>query len=119
MSHDVVITTYSILAMEFPVNKLDEEGNLIASTPPGPLFKIPFYRFILDEAQSIKNKATRCSLAASALVSERRWCLSGTPIQNTLDDIYSLYRFLKIEPYCNYKLFRQHFYSCGKKITKR
>jgi len=44
--------------------------------------------------------------------------LSGTPIQNELDDIYSQYRFLKIEPYCNYKYWKQHV-APGKRVSLR
>ena len=100
------------------MEKYDEEGIRLPTPHPGVLVAAEWYRVILDEAQSIKNKLTRCSIAASALKSERRWCLSGTPIQNNIDDLYSLYRFLKIEPYCNYRFFRANLFS-GKRILKR
>ena len=37
---------------------------------------------------------------------ERRWCLSGTPIQNSIDDLYPYMRFLRYEPYARQSAFK-------------
>jgi SNF2 family DNA or RNA helicase len=70
-----------------------------------PLAKVAWFRVVLDEAQSIKNHRTQVARACWGLRAKRRWCLSGTPIQNAIDDLYSYFRFLRYEPYAVYKLF--------------
>ncbi|KAJ3698289.1 hypothetical protein LUZ61_001994 [Rhynchospora tenuis] len=75
------------------------------SLDAGPLARVRWFRVVLDEAQSIKNHRTLVARACSGLRAKRRWCLSGTPIQNSIDDLYSYFRFLKYEPYSNYSKF--------------
>ncbi|KAL9243594.1 hypothetical protein vseg_017463 [Gypsophila vaccaria] len=70
-----------------------------------PLAKVNWFRVVLDEAQSIKNYKTQVAQACWGLRAKRRWCLSGTPIQNSVDDLYSYFRFLRYDPYSVYKLF--------------
>ncbi|XP_048333451.2 helicase-like transcription factor CHR28 [Ziziphus jujuba] len=71
----------------------------------GPLARVGWFRVILDEAQTIKNHRTQVARACCSLRAKRRWCLSGTPIQNTIDDLYSYFRFLKYDPYAVYRSF--------------
>ncbi|KAL0300734.1 UNVERIFIED_CONTAM: Helicase-like transcription factor CHR28 [Sesamum radiatum] len=71
----------------------------------GPLAKVGWFRVVLDEAQSIKNHRTQVARACWGLRAKRRWCLSGTPIQNAIDDLYSYFRFLRHEPYAVFRTF--------------
>ncbi|GFS39682.1 SNF2 domain-containing protein [Actinidia rufa] len=71
----------------------------------GALARVGWYRVVLDEAQTIKNHRTQVARACCGLRAKRRWCLSGTPIQNAIDELYSYFRFLKYEPYTVYKTF--------------
>ncbi|KAI9120607.1 hypothetical protein K1719_007640 [Acacia pycnantha] len=70
-----------------------------------PLAKVAWFRVVLDEAQSIKNFRTQVARACWGLRAKRRWCLSGTPIQNAIDDLYSYFRFLRYDPYAVYNTF--------------
>lgn len=70
-----------------------------------PLARVGWFRVILDEAQSIKNHRTQVARACWGLRAKRRWCLSGTPIQNAVDDLYSYFRFLRYDPFAVYKSF--------------
>ncbi|CAK8535333.1 unnamed protein product [Lathyrus sativus] len=87
---DVVITTYGVLASDFSSENAENNGGL---------FSIRWFRVVLDEAHTIKSSKSQVSMAASALIADNRWCLTGTPIQNNLEDVYSLLRFLRIEPW--------------------
>ena len=71
----------------------------------GTLARVSWSRVILDEAQTIKNHRTQVARACCSLRAKTRWCLSGTPIQNAIDDLYSYFRFLKYDPYAVYKSF--------------
>ncbi|KAL3502348.1 hypothetical protein ACH5RR_036797 [Cinchona calisaya] len=71
----------------------------------GTLASVRWFRVVLDEAQTIKNHRTQVARACCTLRAKRRWCLSGTPIQNAIDELFSYFRFLKYQPYSNYKAF--------------
>lgn len=54
-----------------------------------------FDAVILDEAQRIKNAGSRVSLACKLIRRSRSWALTGTPIENQLDDLVSIFAFVK------------------------
>lgn len=60
----------------------------------------------MDEAQSIKNPRTLVFHAACSIKAMFRWCLTGTPLQNSLEDLFSYCRFLRFKPYCNQEKFK-------------
>ena len=57
-------------------------------------------RVILDEAHSIKNRTTSYFKSCAALSARHRWCLTGTPLQYSLDDLFALFCFLHFEVAC-------------------
>lgn len=63
---------------------------------------------LFDTAHQIRNSSTKFFKTAIALESESRWCLTGTPIQNSLDDLRSLLKFLRFEPFCQPRVFEDH-----------
>ena len=99
--YDVVITTYQIL--------VSEHGNSVdtGNGPKDGCFGIHWYRVILDEAHSIKNRNAKAAQACCALRAEYRWCLTGTPMQNNLDELQSLIKFLRIKPYNELPVWRE------------
>jgi|SRR5882762_3683639 len=56
----------------------------------------------LDEAHNIKERSTNTAKAAFELNSKYKWCLSGTPLQNRVGELYSLVRFLGGDPFSYY-----------------
>lgn len=85
--YDVVITTYNIVALD-------------ARTPDkSVLMTTKWLRVILDEAHLIKNGSSKWSRACCELNAKYRLCLTGTPVQNSMQDLGSLLKFLRIRPY--------------------
>jgi len=58
------------------------------------LRKEPFYYVVLDESQNIKNIQSQTSRAALMLKCTHRLALSGTPVENNLSELYTLFQFL-------------------------
>ncbi|KAL6059226.1 DNA helicase rad5 [Balamuthia mandrillaris] len=96
-SYDVVLTTYSTLATEFVKTQQGHKQYRKGATCP--LLKIKWFRVILDEAHLIRDRKTNMAKACCALISQRKWCFTATPIQNKLDDLFSLFHFLELDPF--------------------
>lgn len=100
--YDIVVTTYTTVALEWKSHKAPP-----SQTCSSLLFSTFWHRIILDEAHVIRSKETICAKSIYALQAERRWCITGTPIQNRLTDIFSLLRFLKVRPYDDLQTFQE------------
>ncbi len=71
---DVVITSYPLLRMDLAIY-IDQ----------------PFHTLILDEAQMFKNYATQTAQAVKSLQARHKFALSGTPIENRMEELWSIY----------------------------
>jgi superfamily II DNA or RNA helicase len=74
---DLVLTTYGTLRSD--IERLRE---------------VDFHYLVLDESQNIKNPDAQATKAALLIKAEHRLALSGTPVENNLVELYSLFRFL-------------------------
>ncbi|XP_075241489.1 helicase-like transcription factor isoform X2 [Convolutriloba macropyga] len=102
MRHDIVLSTYNILAMDFKNPKKGGAKTKKAEKDAGTglgLLTRKFLRIVLDEGHLIRNPATKMSQALFSIEAERRWILSGTPIQNSLSEMWALMKFLRLEPF--------------------
>ncbi|OTB16744.1 hypothetical protein K445DRAFT_317035 [Daldinia sp. EC12] len=95
--YDVVLTTYATLAADY--------------ADQGILHQMEWFRVVLDEAHVIKNSNTRQFRASASLCTKRRWCLTGTPIQNKLEDLASLAQFLRLPNTETKAAFQKHILS--------
>ncbi|XP_028847991.1 transcription termination factor 2 isoform X2 [Denticeps clupeoides] len=119
--HDVVVTTYSLVSKEIPVEKEDCERphQEEVTKDTGPLLRVAWSRVILDEAHNIKNPKVQTSVAVCKLRAAARWAVTGTPIQNNLLDMYSLIRFLRCSPFDEYKLWKAQVDNGSKRGGER
>lgn len=68
-----------------------------------------FYYLILDEAQFIKNNRTKTTQIIQQIKARNRLCLTGTPLENHLGELWSLFHFLMPGLLGDQKTFRQYF----------
>lgn len=77
---------------------------------PSPLTSINWHRVVLDEAQRVESPITASARMARKLKTERRWCVSGTPIgRGKLNDLYGLFLFLSFKPFDEKSWFMNSF----------
>ncbi len=89
---DIVITTYSLVARDLDT-----------------LRTVAWRRVALDEAQNIKNSATRQAHAARSLPAGQRVALTGTPVENRLTELWSIMEFLNPGLLGSERAFRENF----------
>ncbi|KAM9382694.1 E3 ubiquitin-protein ligase SHPRH isoform 1-T1 [Phaethornis superciliosus] len=105
---EVVITTYDVLRTE--LNYVDiphsnsDDGRRFRNQKrymaiPSPLVAVEWWRICLDEAQMVECTTAKAAEMALRLSGINRWCVSGTPVQRGLEDLYGLVLFLGIDPY--------------------
>ncbi|MBR5302438.1 MAG: SNF2 helicase associated domain-containing protein [Clostridia bacterium] len=70
---------------------------------------ISFTHMLLDEAQNIKNAASQAARAVKTIQSERRFAMTGTPIENRLSELWSIFDFLMPGYLGTYKKFKDRF----------
>lgn len=76
-NYDILITTYSLLR-----NDINDYAN------------IKFNTIILDEAQNVKNYNSQNSIADKSLKAKNKFALTGTPIENSLLELWSIFDFI-------------------------
>ena len=99
---NLIITSYGVVLSEF--NQVAARGGDRGSH--GGLFSLDFFRIILDEAHFIKNRQSKTAKACYELTAQHRWVLTGTPIVNRLEDLFSLVHFLRVEPWSNFSFWK-------------
>ena len=90
---DVVITSYALLQRDFEDAYLDREFAVV----------------VLDEAQHIKNRRTRNAVAAKGLNARQRLVLTGTPVENSVTDVWSIFDFLMPDYLGDYEMFKLNY----------
>ncbi len=89
---DLIITSYALLRRDIE-KYLEHEFAVV----------------VLDEAQHIKNRSTQNAVAAKKLRAVHKLVLTGTPIENSVADLWSIMDFLMPGYLSNHKVFRDHY----------
>ena len=124
---NVILTTYREVSNSWP--KLDPPNDYTneqrkqwikenIENRRGPLHRIMFLRVILDEAAAIKNRMSDTSIACRNLMARYRWAMSGTPIQNSVDELYPYFAFLRVKHTGTFDIFVKNFLDNGSDIAK-
>ena len=92
--YDVLITSYDLLKRDIDLYS-----------------DIRFDVEVIDEAQYIKNQTTGAAKAVKEIDSKKRFALTGTPIENRLSELWSIFNYLMPDYLYSYEYFRKHFES--------
>ncbi len=98
LKHKFILTTYAVVR-----NDLETLG------------KVQFDTIVLDEAQYIKNVTANMTRSVYQLKGRHRFALSGTPVENNLTELYSLFHFLNPEMFGTLDEFNERY---GRPIQK-
>ena len=101
----IVITTYEVAASD---NTLWRRRHTGATPFVPPLAQVRWARIIADEAHRLRETYTARFAALQMIPARSRWCLTGTPVTLTVDDLYGLLVFLRYD-----HLFTPVSYRCG------
>lgn len=94
--YEIVITSYSITTRDFKdLNKQEHR----------------FSYCIIDEAQHIKNYKTKRARSVKSIKAEHRLALTGTPIENSVDELWSIFDFLMPGYLGSNQVFRKNYYN--------
>ncbi len=91
-ANDLVVTSYALLWRDVEV-----------------LAAQPWSVVVLDEAQAIKNPRAKVAAAARRLRAEQRLCLTGTPMENHLGELWAIYDFLMPGFLGSHEVFQRHY----------
>lgn len=92
--YDLIVTSYSLIARD--IVKYED---------------IKFHLQFIDEAQYIKNHSTQTSKAVKGINAELRFALTGTPVENSLAELWSIFDFIMPDYLFGYTYFKKNFES--------
>ena len=148
LTYDVVLTTYGVVAGEYKKIKqverdwhdihqgrereiLRDHARVLKAAPntkipplmksriPVPVLSIEWFEIIVDEIHTIKNRKSKTGEALCALLATSRVGITGTPMQNDYHDLFSIFRFFRLEPLDRLKFFDVCFVQKTNKAGRR
>ncbi|KAK1855160.1 DNA repair protein rad5 [Colletotrichum chrysophilum] len=104
---DLILTTYDTVTSEW-------RQSMSQASQQSILLSTFWDRLIVDEAHIIRNPTSQRTRAVCSLNANSRWAMSGTPIQNGLQDLATVLKFLRVYPYSDPAVFRTDITSLWK-----
>ncbi|CAK7267009.1 hypothetical protein SEPCBS119000_002323 [Sporothrix epigloea] len=108
-SHDVVVTTYNDLRSEIYIAEKPPDRDLrnLANDvqryrPRSPLVQVSWWRVCLDEAQEIESGVSNTATVARWVPRINAWGVTGTPVKDSVEDLWGLLLFLHYEPFASH-----------------
>jgi DNA repair protein RAD16 len=99
LQYDIVLTSYAIIESCFRKEKTGFTRKKQKVFEKSILHDIHWGRIVLDEAHSIKDRFCSTARAVFSMKADKKWSLTGTPLQNRVGELYSLIKFVNFEPY--------------------
>lgn len=103
----VLITSYDLLRRDVEEYTADDAGSVTADDESDGVRRCAI--MALDEAQYIKNHTTKIAKAVKSVAADHRFALTGTPIENRLSELWSIFDFLMPGLLGSYKRFRERY----------
>ncbi|TPP63587.1 E3 ubiquitin-protein ligase SHPRH [Fasciola gigantica] len=110
---DIVLTSYSVVQRELDWAEVIAERRAgMGDRPqlrlaqryicrPSPLTCVRWWRVCLDEAQMVERVTSKTARMLFQIDAVHRWCVTGTPAERSIDDLYGLFAYLRFEPFCS------------------
>lgn len=102
--HEIVLTTYNVLAREIyhsvepPKRNMRHEKRF--ESRKSPLVQVSWWRVCLDEAQMVENGVSNAAQVARLVPRQLAWAVTGTPVRKDISDLFGLLLFLNYQPFC-------------------
>ncbi|WKY03622.1 hypothetical protein Q1695_004962 [Nippostrongylus brasiliensis] len=113
---NVILCTYETLQKEIHYNPdslrtMKRGRQATTQISPSPLLAINFWRICLDESQLVASKVRAAAKMCSLLRSRFRWCVTGTPLSTSVNDLHGMLSFISIFPYYIDAIWDHYFFN--------